>query len=138
MSCRKIGLLSSTTSPQQGLVLLKYYCLCHIFSTADPFATKLGLMVDHHKLQCHVERKKGLLQSSFSFHLIYPLIARVLWAPQMISQPVSSIFPVLHSPLGLGELQACPFPNVAFPPLPLSTLSSSPFHCALQDDFGQT
>ena len=47
-------------------------------------------------------------------------------------------FPVLHCPLGLGELQACPFPDVVFPPLSLSALSSSPFHCALQDGFGQT
>ena len=45
---------------------------------------------------------------------------------------------VLHCPLGLGELQACPFPDVVFPPLLLSALSSSPFHCALQDGFGQT
>ena len=35
--------------------------------------------------------------------------------------------PVLHCQLGFGELQACPFPNVVFPPLPLSALSSSPF-----------
>ena len=47
-------------------------------------------------------------------------------------------FPVLHWPLELDELQACPFPDVVFPPLPLSALSSSPFHCALQDGFGQT
>ena len=47
-------------------------------------------------------------------------------------------FPVLHCPLGLGELQACPFPDVVFPPLPLSALSSSPFHCALQGGFGHT
>ena len=47
-------------------------------------------------------------------------------------------FPVLHCPLGLAELQACPFPGVVFPPLPMSALSSSPFHCALQDGFGQT
>ena len=60
------------------------------------------------------------------------------WAPQMISQAVSSILPVLHCPLGLGEVQACPFPDVVFPPLPLSALSSSLFHCALQDGFGQT
>ena len=39
-------------------------------------------------------------------------------------------FPGLHCPLGLGELQACPFPNVVFPPLPLSALPSFPFHCA--------
>ena len=36
------------------------------------------------------------------------------------------------------KLQACPFPDVVFPPLPLSALSSSPFRCALQDSFGQT
>ena len=46
--------------------------------------------------------------------------------------------PVLHCPLGPAELRACPFPDVVFPPLPLSALSSSPFHCALQDGFGQT
>ena len=70
--------------------------------------------------------------------IIYPLIARVAWAPQMISQPVSSISPVLHCPLGLGKIQACPFPDVVFPPLPLSALSSSPFLCALEDGFGET
>ena len=41
-------------------------------------------------------------------------------------------FPVLHCPLGLGELQACPFPDVVFPPLPLSASSSPPFHCSLR------
>ena len=30
------------------------------------------------------------------------------------------------------------FPDVVFRPLPLSALSSSPFHCALQDSFGRT
>ena len=47
-------------------------------------------------------------------------------------------FSVLHCPLGFGELQACPFPDAVFPPLLLSAMSSSPFHCALQDGFGQT
>ena len=46
------------------------------------------------------------------------------------------LFPALHCPLGLGELQTCPFPDVVFPILLLSALSSSPFHCALQDGFG--
>ena len=36
-------------------------------------------------------------------------------------------FPVLHCPLGLDKLQACPFPDAVFTPLPLSALSSSPF-----------
>ena len=61
--------------------------------------------------------------------IIYPLTARVVGAPQMISQPVSSFFsPVFNCPLGLGKLQACPFLDVVLPPLPQSALSSSPFH----------
>ena len=70
--------------------------------------------------------------------IIYPLTARVVGAPQMISQPVFSIFPVLLCPLRPAELQACPLPDVVFPPLPLSASSSSPFHCTLQDGFGHT
>ena len=69
--------------------------------------------------------------------IISPLTTRVVGAPQMISQPVSSFFLVFHCPLGLAELWACPFPDVVFLSL-MSALSSSPFHCALQDGFGQT
>ena len=48
-------------------------------------------------------------------------------------------FSVFHCPLGPAEPQVCPFPDVIFPPLPLSALlSSSPFHCALQDGLDQT
>ena len=64
--------------------------------------------------------------------LIYTSTVRVVGALQMISQPFFSIFLVLHCPLGPAGLQACPFPNVVVPPLPLSALSSSPFHGALQ------
>ena len=63
---------------------------------------------------------------------------RVVGAPQMIHNQLPPFFPVLHCPLGLAELKACPLPDVAFPPLPLSALSSSPFRCALQDGSGQT
>ena len=62
----------------------------------------------------------------------------VVGAPHMISQLVSSIFLCSPLPSGTWRIQACPFPNVVFPPLPLSALSSSYFHCALQDGFGQT
>ena len=47
-------------------------------------------------------------------------------------------FSVFHYPLGLDELQACPFPDVVFQPHFLSALSCSPNHHALQDGFGQT
>ena len=69
---------------------------------------------------------------------IYPLTAGVVGKSQMTSQRVFSIFSVLHCPLGLGEFQACPFPDAVFPPHPFSALSSSPFHCTSQGGFGQT
>ena len=55
---------------------------------------------------------------------------------QLINPP--PFLSVLHCPLGLSELQACPFLDAVFPPLFLPVLSSSPFHCPLQDGFGQT
>ena len=47
-------------------------------------------------------------------------------------------FSVHHRFPRLDELKACPFSDIVFPALLLSTLSSSPFHCASQDGFGQT
>ena len=38
-------------------------------------------------------------------------------------------FPVLHCPLWLGELKACPFPDFVFPPLPQPrTNEAAPIH----------
>ena len=67
--------------------------------------------------------------------IVWPIIIIII-----IINPLTTKvdFPVLHCPLGLAKLQAWPFPNVVFPPLPLSTLSSFFFHGALQDGFGQT
>ena len=50
--------------------------------------------------------------------IIYPLTARVVGAPHDdFATSFLHFFPVLHCPLGLGELQACPFPDVVFPPV---------------------
>ena len=61
-----------------------------------------------------------------SFTFTYPLTARVVGAPQMISQTnfLHLFFSVLRSPLGLGELQACLFPDAVFPPPFFSVLHS--------------
>ena len=65
-------------------------------------------MIFWHKFPAHLLGFDSLLSSPS---------AAVVGAPQMISQPVFSIFPVLHCPLGPAEPQACPFPDVVFPPL---------------------
>ena len=75
----------------------------------------------------HRTTQKFLL---FFIIIINPLTVRVVGAPQMIFQPAFSIFPCSPLPSGTGELQACSFPDVVFPPLPLSALSSYPFHRA--------
>ena len=91
------------------------------------------------------KKRVGTENRSFSqditvlpFIIINPLNAGVVGAPHMICNQFSPFSPVLHCPLGLAGLQACPFPDVVFPLLPLSALSSSPFHCALQDGFDKT
>ena len=66
-------------------------------------------------------------ESSSSIIIINPLTARVVGAPELMLQPVFSIFPCSPLPLGLAELQACPFPDVVFPPLPLSASLLPPF-----------
>ena len=72
-------------------------------------------------------------------HLGYPLTARVIGAQKMISQSVSSIF--LCSPLPLGTLRT---PGLSIPwccrptsSVCLVFLSSSSFHCTLQDGFAR-
>ena len=70
--------------------------------------------------------------------IIYPLPRGSLGHHRWCRNQFPPFSPVLHCPLGLGELQACPFPDVVFQPLSLSASSSSPFHRALQDGFGQT
>ena len=123
----------------------KIYCFFWIYSFGYTWPGRREKQLVGHTL--HQRKPKSgqkpidifiKLFSSTLSHLIYPLTARVVGEPQMISQPISSVFLCLHCPLGLAKLQACPFPGVAFPHLPLSTLSSFPFHCALQDGFGQT
>ena len=94
-----------------------------------------------HVLSCFVVLKSVLL-----FSCVFWIFFSERWQSTLfqnffyffILQPVSSIFPCCPLPAGTWQLQACPFSDVVFPPLPLSTLSSSPFHCALQDGFGQT
>ena len=74
----------------------------------------------------------------FIIIIIYPLTAKVIEVPLIISQPVSSIFLCSPLPSWTWWTPACSCPDVVFPPLPLSALSSSPFQYALQDGFCQS
>ena len=73
-----------------------------------------------------------------SFTFTYPIITGVVGAPQMTSQPVSSIF--FWSPLPNGTLWTLGL-SIPWCCLPISflyALSSSPFLFVLQDGFCQT
>ena len=70
--------------------------------------------------------------------IIYPLIARIVGAPQMTSQPVSSIFPCPPLPSGTWRTPGLSIPSCCLPTYSSACLVFFPFHCALQDGFGQT
>ena len=61
MSCKTFGLLFSRSRLQQGLIR-KYDSFYYIFWTADPFATKLGLIVHYHKPECLMEKLECCVQ----------------------------------------------------------------------------
>ena len=66
--------------------------------------------------------------------IINPLTARVVGAPDDFATSFLHFSPFSTALWDLPNSR----PDVVFPPLSLSALSSSPFHCALQDGFGQT
>ena len=77
----------------------------------------------------------SLVGIAFTFIFTYPLIEGVVWAPEMSSQPVSTIVLCFLLPSWTWQT---PGLDVVFPPLFLSAFSTAPFHCALQYGFGQT
>ena len=71
--------------------------------------------------------------------IIYPLTARAVRAPQMILQPVSSVFPCFPLPSGtLRRPPGLPIPWCCLPTTSSVCPVFFPLHCALQDGFGQT
>ena len=94
--------------------------------------------IRHPKTAAHSKPRFSAFFLLLLIIIIDPLTARVVGAPQMISQQVSSILPCSPLPSRTWRTPACPLLDVVFPPLPRSASSSSPFHCALQDGFGQT
>ena len=97
-------ILSSTC--MSILYIIQMYCSPHAYqclffytnilsSTCTTCPHKIGNQFDCSTLQRNKRSAK-----SFASHLNYPLTARVVWAPQMISQPVSSISPCSPLPSG--------------------------------------
>ena len=74
-----------------------------------------------------------------AFTFTYPLTMRVSWAPQDGFTTSFLLFSLFYTALGdLVNSRPVHSQMLVFPPHLLSALSSSPFHCALQDGFGQT
>ena len=71
----------------------------------------------------------GLHLKKWHFTHFFPSPSPITWPRGSLGHhrwfhnQFSPFFSVFRFPLGLGELQACPFPDVVFPPLFLSALS---------------
>ena len=111
--------LSSKIRLTRSFVISIFLCACESRTLTAELQRRIPAM----EMRCY----RKVLRISYKYHVT----ARVVGAPHMISQPDISVFPVLHCPPGLGELQACPFPDVVFPPLPLFAVSSSPLSLCL-------
>ena len=123
-----------STSPKS----LKLCCRTH------PHGTSSSLL--------YTSSAKAAMASHFGAHwiqscmhiiiiIIYPLSARIVGASQMISQPVSSIFPCSPLPSVTLRTPGLSIPWCCLPTsssVSVSALSSPSFQCALQDGFGHT
>ena len=86
VSCRNF-----CCSCQWGLIWSKYDSFCYIFWTVDFLATKLGLMICHHKPECPVE-KTGLPHSGSRSQW---RVKMLMFVQMICSKPSSILFPNL-------------------------------------------
>ena len=116
---------------------------CHGICTASLQASD-----QRKKISAHIRKKdkasfrrivmQMLINIIIIIIIINSLTARVVGAPHMILQLVFSIFPCSPLPSGTWRTPGLSIPSCCLPNSSSSALSSSPFHCALQDGFGQT
>ena len=92
--------LSSRSRSQQVLIWSKYYSFCYIFWTVDSLATKLGLMIHHHKPECPV--KKLLHSGSRSQRRV-----KMLMFVQMISSKPTFCFQTRYCDASLWVRVSC-------------------------------
>ena len=85
-------LLSSRSGSRQGLIWSKYDSFYYIFWTVDSLATKLGLMIHHHKPEYPV-KKNWLLHSGSRSQWRVKMLVFV----QIPSKPPNVLFPNLVS-----------------------------------------
>ena len=81
------------------------YCTSNLEQVAVYLFAEVSLFVSYCFKPSQPQRIISWLKETFikRYHLIYPLTARVVGAPQMISQPVSSIFPCSPLPWDLAN-----------------------------------
>ena len=94
-----------------------FACECERVYVSAPLRVCVHSLISPHQSLNH-EGRWGTTDDFVTSFLHFSLFSTALW--------------------DFRELKACPFPDFVFPPFPLSALSSCPFHCALQDSFGQT
>ena len=125
------------------LYLPKLPCEPTSFATYIPPLRKNGenkhrLVQENLRIIWVLRAKKWWLLFHIIIIIIIPEPRGSLGHHRLFLNQFPPFFSVLHCPVGLGELQICPFPGIVFPLLPLSALPSSSFHCAMLDGFGQT
>ena len=93
-------------------IVVREYCLVKVMHLVfNSHAGKLIVTVGASCTSCTVPYNSR--DVCLIIIIIYPLTTRVVGAPQMISQQVSSIFPCSPLPSGTYRFQVCPQLNMS-------------------------
>ena len=99
MSYEEIGLLCSRSRSRQNFKMLMNFCPADIFWIAEPFITKLGMVMHHHEPDCLPERlicclqgqshSEGSHNKNMTLHYVFwtadPFATELVWWRIIIS-----------------------------------------------------
>ena len=111
-SDRPHTLMSQNEKKTHSLKTLHTFCTCWQCLDGRPVWQLSKLICFSHRL--HIPMSQNEKKTDYFFTFTYPKLQGSLGHHRWLHNQLPPFYPVLHCPLALGELQACPFPDYCF------------------------